>query len=157
MKYPALRERYEQALATQTQRVEYSDALADKICEKIANSKYGLHEVIKGLNIGVHITTVFRWLKKHPYFKEEYQLAKEVQADLLIEQILHIADDSASNVPIAYLKVQIAARQWIAGRLNPRQWDPKYKGAYRPSYYDRDYFKEPEWLNQEMGRERQAC
>ena len=59
--------------------------------------------------------------------------------------MVHIADDSMSNVPIAYIKVQIAVRQWIAGRLNPRKWDPKFKEGNNPAD-NRFGHKLPDWI-----------
>lgn len=41
--------------------------------------------------------TVFRWLGRHEEFREQYQWARQLQADDVLGRILEIADDSSRD------------------------------------------------------------
>jgi hypothetical protein len=41
--------------------------------------------------------TVFRWIGSHEKFREQYQWARELQADDILGRILEIADDSSRD------------------------------------------------------------
>ena len=82
--------------------------------------------------------TVFRWLAEPQNwaFRDMYTRAREVQADVLADSILHIADnpmigekiketdDGKREVVTAdmieHRKLQIDARKWISSKLKPR-------------------------------------
>jgi dihydroorotate dehydrogenase len=42
-------------------------------------------------------STVLRWLKVHPEFQEALPLRVKLQADLMVEEILEIADDASQD------------------------------------------------------------
>ncbi len=65
------------------------------------------------------LRTVFRWLKQRPEFREQYVLARKVQADIMAEEIVAISD-AAEDVQRA--KLQIDARKWMAARLAPKTY-----------------------------------
>jgi hypothetical protein len=65
---------------------------------------------------------VFRWLANNKEFRDQYARAREVQADVLADEILDIADDSSDP---AKARVQIDARKWLAGKLRPKVYGDK--------------------------------
>lgn len=88
--------------------------------------------------------TVWRWIQYDPVFAEEYYKAKERQLDAFAEQILTIADDSSTDVRMAYDKfgnrvpevnyenvkrseLRIKSRQWLMERLQPRKYGDKMR------------------------------
>lgn len=86
-------------------------------------------------------TTVKRWLAKgssekadpmYRDFRTQYAHAREIQAEMLVDEILEIADDSRNDwmerhgyrMPdpeaIQRSKVRIEARKWLAAKLLPK-------------------------------------
>ena len=41
--------------------------------------------------------TMFRWLRKHDDFRDQYAMAKRESADAMFEDILDIADDGTND------------------------------------------------------------
>jgi len=119
---------------------DYSDELADEICELIATTDRGLHSICKEFNISV--VSVFNWLKdnKHEYFLNNYARAKEAQAELMAGEIVQIADrpligeviketkdgtftETGDNVQRSRLMVE--SRKWVASKLLPKKYGDK--------------------------------
>jgi len=64
-------------------------------------------------------STVFRWLEQYAGFSELYARAREIQADMLADEILEIAD---SEIDTNRARVMIDARKWLAGKLRPKKY-----------------------------------
>jgi hypothetical protein len=64
--------------------------------------------------------TVFAWLKQHPAFQEQYIRARAIQAELLADEILELADDARSSIQRS--RLQIDARKWLASKLFPKKY-----------------------------------
>lgn len=70
--------------------------------------------------------TVFRWLADKREFCDQYRLAREIQADLLADDILEIADKAYSTSgAIAKANLQIKSRMWLASKLKPKVYGNK--------------------------------
>ncbi len=121
---------------------KYSQELADNICEQIATTSKSMKTICAGLDMNV--MTVLNWLcESHEAYKPEfckmYARAKEMQADLLAEEILDISDDSSQDLKgiddfgnriedkefVNRSKVRIDARKWIASKLKPKKYGEK--------------------------------
>lgn len=88
-----------------------------------------------------NIDTIMTWLndKKDNSFSENYARAKQSQADILAEEIIAIADDSANDYKIDEAtgrkiidqetanrsRLRIDARKWYAGKLRPKKYGDK--------------------------------
>src|SRR5687767_12334038 len=70
----------------------YTEELSDYICARIATSKDSLATICEKPGMP-DAMTVFRWLRTNDAFRAQYNLAKEQQGELLVEEILSIADD----------------------------------------------------------------
>lgn len=80
---------------------------------------------------------IFHWIAKEPLFAESYRHARDTMADVLFDQCLAIADDSAGDVltntqtgeitvnhaNIARAKLRIETRFRIAGKISPKYAD----------------------------------
>ena len=80
-------------------------------------------------------TTVFRWIQSFDGFRNQYAHAREVQADVLAEEIIEIADDSSGDVivdedgreqtnheRVARSRLRVDARKWYASKLAPKKY-----------------------------------
>jgi hypothetical protein len=90
-----------------------------------------------------HVSTIYRWLARHPDFCDTYARAREEQADTLADQIVQIADERPEVNPIidsktgelirielsssyiAWQKNRIEARKWTAMKLRPKKYGDK--------------------------------
>lgn len=117
--------------------------ICDEICSRIANGE-SLVKICRDAHIPDK-ATIFNWLKKAQeveadreltMFFDNYALAREAQADALVDEILDIADGPAPPIPgviqknaepiqpfdALHAKLKIEARKWIAGRQKPKKY-----------------------------------
>ena len=116
---------------------DYTPELAALICERVATSTLGLNKICLAEDMPSKFT-VNLWRYKYPEFSTQYALAKLVQADLLAEECMEIADDDsedtkinmltgeevANNEFIARSRLRIDTRKWLAAKLLPKQYGP---------------------------------
>jgi len=86
--------------------------------------------------------TVYNWMFRNPEFMERYTRAREEQAETYADQIVDIADETPTLVPLldkdgnvidvkmdsAYLmwqKNRMDARKWTAMKLKPKRYGDK--------------------------------
>jgi dTDP-4-dehydrorhamnose reductase len=94
----------------------YSPALAQKICEAVADGD-ALQDVCNQPGMPAR-RTVYYWLRTNEEFATAYELAREMRADLLADEVVKISDTEDP----AKARVQIDARRWAASKLNPRRY-----------------------------------
>jgi len=90
--------------------------------------------------------TVYNWMFRNPEFMERYTRAREEQAETYADQIVDIADETPTLVPLldkdgnvidvkmdsAYLmwqKNRMDARKWTAMKLKPKRYGDKVTHA----------------------------
>jgi hypothetical protein len=87
-----------------------------------------------------HEDTIYHWLQKFPDFSEKYLAAREQQADLLVNDLIPIADGErptkdaegqplAPGVQVRRDSERIKVRMWKAGRMSPRKWGELANGT----------------------------
>lgn len=129
--------------------VEFSEVVAVRVCGLIAEG-YSLRQIEK-IDGMPSKSGVLKWLLEgeaykaaeqgeHPkaVFVDQYARAREVQADSLADEILHIADDSQFDVArdedgneivnmnhIQRDRLRVDARKWLAGKLRPKKYGDK--------------------------------
>jgi hypothetical protein len=116
----------------------YSASLADQICERIANGE-SLRAMCGEKGMPAQ-STVFLWLTEHDDFAKRYAHSRDAQADVLFDEMLHIADTPLNGVKtvtkpngvetvegdmIEHRRLQIDARRWIIARLAPKKYGEK--------------------------------
>lgn len=90
------------------------------------------------------LSTVLYWLNdgQHEAFLEQYKVARDIQADLMVEDIIEIADDSSLDYTtverddgsyktvidrehVQRSRLRVDARKWTASKLKPRKYGDK--------------------------------
>ncbi len=116
---------------------KYTQGVADKICSLIAEGKSV--RAIGKMDGLPSSTTIFNWLMSNDKFLEQYTRARDVQADVLADEIIDIADDSSCDTvidpqsgkpltdheAIARSRLRVDARKWIASKLKPKKYGDK--------------------------------
>ena len=118
---------------------EFSEEIADKICERLANAE-SLRKICLSDDMPSQ-TTVFRWLADERYasFRERYARAREAQADTLFDECLDIADDGTNDYmsgkdgedekyngdAVQRSKLRVDTRKWMASKLAPKKYGEK--------------------------------
>jgi len=113
----------------------YTQELADYICEQLAEGK-SMRTVAKDEKLP-SMQTMFTWLRVHKEFLEQYTRAKEEAADLLVEEMLEIADevsndtistdkgDKPNSEWINRSRLRVDTRKWVASKLKPKKYGDK--------------------------------
>lgn len=114
----------------------YSDDLASLICSRIAEGE-SLRSICRDTQMPC-MTAVFTWLRDKPKFAEQYTRAREAQAEAMADELIEIADNSASDMVVdeegnerinhevvARAKLRIDTRKWIASKLLPKKYGDK--------------------------------
>lgn len=134
----------------------YSQEKADQICERISDGE-SLRSICASDEMP-NKATVFRWLIEYPDFATKYAHAREAQADVLVDEIVSIADEEVTTVrkakhsgsedddgeievvfdqtAVARNKLRVAARQWTAEKLRPKKYGPKLEIDQRTTVTD---------------------
>lgn len=114
----------------------YTPLLAAAICERLMQG-----ESLRSICLDEDMpdkATVCRWLanpKKHAKFCDQYARAREIQAEMMADDIIDIADevqydtttnDNGDKTPdrewIMRSKLRVEARQWVASKLLPKKY-----------------------------------
>jgi len=115
---------------------DYNDEIAALICQRVATHSIGLTPLCAMYDDMPVPSTIYLWRLIHPRFSEDYAQAKMIQADILAEQCLEIADDNSRDSVIdpttgfevcntdfiARCRLRIDTRKWLAAKLLPKQY-----------------------------------
>ena len=114
-------------------RFEYTEKLGREICRAISSSSKGLEVLCKENSHWPCADTIYNWLSERADFSEIYVRAKRQQVDVLISEILQIADDSSRDTItdehgkeryngewVGRSRLRIDTRKWLASKLVPR-------------------------------------
>ncbi|EJK83545.1 hypothetical protein [Rhizobium sp. AP16] len=114
---------------------------SDIICDRIANG-----ESLRSICLDEALpakSTVFAWLTQHEAFRTKYALAREAQADVLVDEMIDIADDGSNDwmekknadgeligwqengEALRRSQLRISTRQWIAEKMRPKKYGAK--------------------------------
>lgn len=110
----------------------YSPELAEAICKRMSAGE-SLRKIctFEGMP---PTSTVMRWLLAHPEFREQYEQAREAQADFLADEMLQIADDSSRDyidtetgkkLNAEYVqrsRLRVDTRKWLLSKLFPKKY-----------------------------------
>lgn len=91
-------------------------------------------------DVGIHVTTFFRWMDGDTELRNLYAHAREAQAEYFANDIVAIADEvevvgvmtpdgvmdfKLDPVGVARNKLRIDARKWVAAKLLPKKYGEK--------------------------------
>lgn len=118
---------------------DYTQELADRICAQLAEG-ISLRTVCKQEDMPDK-ASVFRWLRIHQDFCDQYAKAKEESADALVEEIMDIADDGSNDwmevheednagyrvngEAIQRSRLRVDTRKWVASKLKAKKYGDK--------------------------------
>jgi hypothetical protein len=110
----------------------FTDDVAAAICDGLAEG-LSLRKVCSQPGMPSR-DTVLRWIRNKPAFEEQYALARAFYADMLMDEMIEIADDSSKdwrmgrNGPIfnagsvQRAKLRIDTRKWKLARMAPKKY-----------------------------------
>lgn len=106
----------------------YTEKIGDEICERLSEGE-SLRKICLSPNMP-NKATVFRWLVANETFRDQYARAREVQADVLADEIIDIADGKRAEYENGEADVQrdrlaMDARKWVAAKLKPKVYGDK--------------------------------
>jgi hypothetical protein len=112
---------------------DYTQQLVEEICTEIACSSKGIRKLCLENDHWPEPRSIYRWLKEHPEFCQQYARAKQSQIEALVDEILVIADEGESDYimnaegkvvvnheHIQRAKLRIDTRKWLASKLVPK-------------------------------------
>lgn len=103
---------------------DYLPSVADDICSLLAKGE-SLNSICNKPGFP-HRSTVYRWLRENEDFRNNYARATEDRAESIFEEMLDIADSvEEETASIAKARLQIDARKWILGKMNPKKYSDK--------------------------------
>ncbi len=109
----------------------YSSDLADKICMQIAFGT-SVRKICTADDMP-NEETVYRWILNNEEFSKKYRLAREVQQERHLDEIIEIADKhppltatgSTDSGAVQHAKLRIDTRKWAMARLAPKKYGEK--------------------------------
>lgn len=102
---------------------EYTPEIANEICFRISLGD-SVRTIVQD-NDMPSSSTIFRWLldEDKKEFWEQYEKARNIQAELMFEELLDIADDKEADVMRSRLKVD--TRKWYLSKVLPKKFGDK--------------------------------
>lgn len=119
----------------------FTKAVGDAICARLCEGE-SLRAICRSEGMPPQ-GTVFRWLTSDKAFREQYAQAREVQADVLVDEILEISDDASNDWMIRHGKdgeetgwavngdhiqrsrLRVDSRKWFASKVAPKRYGEK--------------------------------
>lgn len=116
---------------------EQKDAIIQDVCYQIAEEGKSLRSILKDENLPA-MSTFMKWISESEQYARAYATAVELRADLLVEDILNIADnvgqdmvENEDGIPVINHAViqrdrlRVDSRKWLAARMNPKKYGDK--------------------------------
>lgn len=101
---------------------KYTEELAIRICDELMDGR-SLRQICLQDDMPDR-TTVMRWMASDEAFASKCAHARVLQADLMDDMILEVANNCNSETAAAD-RVKISAYQWRASKLSPKKYGDK--------------------------------
>lgn len=118
----------------------YTEELANQICERLAEGE-SLRQILRDEGMP-SISMLFRWLNDRKSFRDQYEHARDIQADVMADEITDIADDGSNDwmeretekgrvsrvvdhEHVQRSRLRVDTRKWIASKLKPKKYGDK--------------------------------
>lgn len=112
---------------------DYTQELADKICEQIAEGD-SMRTICEQESMP-NAATVFRWLRTNEEFSKQYARACEERTEAHNENLLdigeeaieaaHEADPKAANAVVSGYKLKADNLKWVMSKMKPKKYGDK--------------------------------
>ncbi len=99
----------------------YTEEIANRICDEIANGRI-LNRICIEEPWAPSMTAARMWMMDYPEFEQAYKLAVHIRADTFAFETVELADNAIDGVNIESTRLQIGARQWLAGKIRPADY-----------------------------------
>lgn len=125
----------------------FNDALALKICERISAGE-SLRAICQDDDFP-NKSTVIAWILdgKHKEFSDQYAKAREIQAELLADEIIQISDTPQTGIinklgpagdvietrqedMLGHRRLQVDSRKWYLSKVLPKKFGDKSEVAH---------------------------
>jgi hypothetical protein len=120
----------------------YNHDIAMELCKAIATTELGTKIICKEMRKENKdwpaYQTVYIWLRDNEEFRKQYELAKRWQVQVIVDEIIDIADDNtrdfvynekgeimADKDHINRARLRIDSRKWVAAKLVPKLYGDK--------------------------------
>jgi len=115
------------------------EEIFNEICRQIAEEGKSLRSVLLSDNMPTS-QTFYKWVDSSEEKTVHYVRATDKRADLIFEEILHIADTPKEGTTtketekgveittgdmIQHRRLQVDARKWMLGKMNPKKYSDK--------------------------------
>jgi hypothetical protein len=98
---------------------DYCDKIAIDICTEISLGR-SLRSICEDQAMP-SVRTVITWKRKYPEFLQQYDSACIERSEMLVEDMLHIADNSDPS-EAAKTRIQVDTRKWAASKMKPKKY-----------------------------------
>jgi len=122
--------------------MKYNEEIATKILDQIATTSNGIANICKSIENGCNVRDFYEWIRENEEFAKRYARAKEDQADILVDEMIEIADDKSRDtmlIPdgnggmkevedrewVSRSRLKIDVRKFIAMKLKPKKYGDK--------------------------------
>ncbi len=95
---------------------EFSQQVADAICSRLELGE-SLRNICTDKDLPAP-STVIKWTSQFPEFREQYARARLVQAELMADEILSIADNLREDPQSR--RTRVDTRKWILSKVLPK-------------------------------------
>ena len=109
----------------------FTAELADEICTRLANGE-SLRSICSSDrdDFMPALGTVMRWVVENQAFREQYEAARQIQAETMADEIVSIADgkglEGEQLVALsARDRLRVDSRKWVASKLLPKKYGDK--------------------------------
>jgi hypothetical protein len=122
----------------------YEQTIADEICERIAAGE-SLRRICGSKEEMPAPSTVIEWVLRRPDFAEQYARAREIQAQLLSDEIFDIAEEEPTAVitfgedghkecvdaaGIQRNRLRVDTRKWYLSKVLPKVYGDKLETVH---------------------------
>jgi hypothetical protein len=126
---------------------KYSAKIGDAICARVAEGE-SIKRICEGEEMPCK-ATVYNWLfdSERKEFLDNYEKARQIQAETLADEITDIADDSTNDYMIKKYgdderevinseniqrsRLRVDARKWVASKLLPKKYGDKIETTHK--------------------------
>lgn len=122
----------------------FTQEIADEICFRLSEGQ-SLRQICRDDDMPV-MSTVLLWVLKNKIFSEQYRHAREIQADVMFDETIDIADDGsndwmeietksgrvievANHEHINRSRLRVETRKWYISKVLPKKYGEKFVDA----------------------------
>lgn len=138
---------------------KYNDEIAEEICSVTASHRIGLQRLVEQHAHWPSRTTIFKWLRLYPDFREKYYKAKEDQTEIIFDYAQDLIDESPEyidkngtrRIDVALLNAILHHLRWHLGKLKPRKFGDASQQEVVNTELDADIAKRHAGLQEPQG------